>query len=328
MDNFTHALSGLVLNGLIPRSTDQGDGDTSPETSKARLLTIFVASQLPDVDIVTRLWGELEYLAYHRGPTHSLIGAALLTLLLAGGMKIFFPQVKTLSLFLWGMLAALLHLALDLLTAYGTQVFYPWDLTRYAWDSLMIIDPILLLLLGLGLAGGRWLRSRMSPSRTLVVFAVLAIAYVGGRVGVHSYLTCQAAGYIGHERLTTDYKVSVLPPLVGLREWDLVIETPQEFLLGSAALGEKPSIEKRLRKPVLNPNLEAALESSPAMVFLDFARYPYVVGSVFEGGYRVYIIDLRYYYGGRIPFSMQIDLDRDLNLKAFAMGKRAPTFMI
>jgi inner membrane protein len=64
VDNLAHSLTGVVLaragfNRVAPRAT----------------LTLLLAVNAPDIDIVTWAWGSLGYLRHHRGFTHSLAGA-------------------------------------------------------------------------------------------------------------------------------------------------------------------------------------------------------------------------------------------------------------
>lgn len=330
MDSLTHALSGLLLNRLLPTETTgvPENSEYLPVVQKAKIITILAASELPDLDVIAGLPGKLNYLLYHRGPSHSIIGLLLISILLAGIMKLFYPQVKTSRLIGWAMLAGILHIALDLLTAYGTQVLYPWDQTRYAYDILMIVDPFLLVLLIAGLAGARWLKPWIGTSRIARVTALLAVVYIGGRMGIHSSLMDQVDRYIAGEIKPVSYRASVLPPLIGLREWDIVIDTPDEYLLGSAALGKEPQIKKRVKKPEQRPEIKAALATQPAGVFLKFARYPHVIESFNEDGYRVQIVDLRYYNNGRIPFSIRLDLSRDLRLVDYALGDQTESFML
>jgi inner membrane protein len=72
MDNLTHTLTGVLLaraglNRVAPRAT----------------LTLVLAVNAPDIDVVARWRGSLAYLHYHRGPTHSLAALPVLAALVA-----------------------------------------------------------------------------------------------------------------------------------------------------------------------------------------------------------------------------------------------------
>ena len=63
MDNLTHSLFGLTL-------ARAGVGRGVPYATA----TLVLASNAPDGDIVTALFGGIDYLAAHRGPTHGPLG--------------------------------------------------------------------------------------------------------------------------------------------------------------------------------------------------------------------------------------------------------------
>src|SRR2546425_11547494 len=75
MDNLTHTLTGVALSQAgLNRKT------------RFATLALVIGSNLPDVDIVTRLAGSATYLKYHRGITHSVLGVIVLSALLAGAI--------------------------------------------------------------------------------------------------------------------------------------------------------------------------------------------------------------------------------------------------
>ena len=149
MDNLTHTLTGVAIShaGLSRRT-------------RFATVTLIVAANAPDIDVLTGFKGGLAYLEHHRGITHSLVGIAGLVALIWSlvywaGRKArpkrgipFEPR--------WLMLAALLgtgsHLLLDFTNGYGVRPFLPFSGRWYAWDIMPIIDPLLLVFLLLGLA--------------------------------------------------------------------------------------------------------------------------------------------------------------------------------
>ncbi|MBM3367391.1 MAG: metal-dependent hydrolase [Betaproteobacteria bacterium] len=70
MDTLTHALSGALLaRATAPAGT--------PRATPRRVAAGFFAYAAPDLDFVIGFIGPVEYLLYHRGPTHSLLLAPL-----------------------------------------------------------------------------------------------------------------------------------------------------------------------------------------------------------------------------------------------------------
>src|ERR1035437_2293587 len=62
MDNLTHTAIGLFLSRI-------GLGRWSPGATPI----VLIAANIPDIDVVSSAGGPLNYLAYHRHLTHSLL---------------------------------------------------------------------------------------------------------------------------------------------------------------------------------------------------------------------------------------------------------------
>jgi len=73
MDNITHTLTGLALSQAgLNRKT------------RFATLALVVGANLPDLDLLWSNGGGANYLKYHRGITHSVLGVAVLGAALAG----------------------------------------------------------------------------------------------------------------------------------------------------------------------------------------------------------------------------------------------------
>jgi membrane-bound metal-dependent hydrolase YbcI (DUF457 family) len=156
LDNLTHSLFGLTLARTSLGRAGRG-------TTAALLL----ASNAPDVDIVTVAGGARGYLEWHRGPTHGPIGVAALALATAGIVTGWlrwsaarrgesnaddapFGMLVVVSL-----VGIACHVLMDLPTSYGTRLLAPFDWHWYAVDWMPIVDVYLLVILGAGLLFGR-----------------------------------------------------------------------------------------------------------------------------------------------------------------------------
>ena len=63
MDNLTHTLTAIAISQTgLNRKT------------RFATLTLILAANAPDLDILAGLKGGIAYLKYHRGITHSLVG--------------------------------------------------------------------------------------------------------------------------------------------------------------------------------------------------------------------------------------------------------------
>jgi membrane-bound metal-dependent hydrolase YbcI (DUF457 family) len=194
LDNLTHSLFGATLaRTALSRA---GRGTT---------IALIVASNAPDIDIVTTAGGAVKYLEWHRGMTHGpigIVGLGAITAALvwigrrlydqrsppaktAGGAGSGSPAEPNASL---GMLLAvsivgvLLHVLMDLPTSYGTRLLSPFDWHWFAVDWMPIVDIYLLMALVIGLLG----RSTAAQRRAKATFVLLLMATnYGVRAAAH-----------------------------------------------------------------------------------------------------------------------------------------------
>lgn len=133
MDPVTHLAAG-ALGGQALRKPLRQD--------KHLLVFCLLAAWLPDIDNFIGVLGSEFYLIHHRGLTHSFFGAVLLAAIFAWGFRWFVPSFSLKRGFVLAYLFIALHIFLDLITSYGTQIFFPFTNTRHAITSVFILDPI------------------------------------------------------------------------------------------------------------------------------------------------------------------------------------------
>jgi inner membrane protein len=118
------------------------------------LLTVAViGSNAPDLDLLVSYGGSgpgnLDYLLWHRGYTHTLIGCVLLALCLYGAVEVWMrlrhlePSASE-RLLLAGtaLVTTGLHLGMDYLNSYGVHPFWPADNRWLYGDSVFIVEPL------------------------------------------------------------------------------------------------------------------------------------------------------------------------------------------
>jgi len=140
MDTLTHLAAGALTPMMFK---------SAPKT---RMMILFgiIAGEFPDIDVIAGKSPEA-ILAFHRGPTHALLAQPLFALVLAllfhrlirkGDGSGTWSFGKT-----WGvaLLALLIHLFLDCMTTFGTQIFLPFSDFRVALPAMYIIDLTLTL---------------------------------------------------------------------------------------------------------------------------------------------------------------------------------------
>lgn len=192
MDNVTHSLFALTV-ARTPLSR-AGRGTTA---------ALLVASNAPDIDIVTLAGGSANYLHWHRGPSHGPIGVVVLGVvvaaLVAAGRRAYdrwqAPDASVRStssdgdasfamLVAVSMLGGLLHVAMDLPTSYGTRLLSPFNWQWFAVDLMPIVDIYLLAILVAGLAFGR--QSAAARQRNAAIVLTFMAANYAVRAVEHS----------------------------------------------------------------------------------------------------------------------------------------------
>lgn len=140
MDTLTHALSGA----LLARATMPDAAHPNGLSLKARTITGAAAAAFPDIDVLLRALDTLVYLDLHQGYTHSLVLLPLWAL----GLAVLFSRL-TRQRYGWrafygvAALGLAIHIAGDMITAYGTQLFSPLSDRRFTLPIAFVIDPYL-----------------------------------------------------------------------------------------------------------------------------------------------------------------------------------------
>lgn len=331
MDNLTHTLTAVALSQAgLNRKT------------RFATLTLIAAANLPDLDIISGFWGTAAYLKYHRGFTHSILGASLLAFLLAWTVYVSGRRMKPKSgpplslrwLCVSAWIGTASHLLMDFTNAYGVRPFIPFSYRWYAWDIVPIIDPLLLLLLCLGLSLPLILRlvseevgaHRYSPAWG-AVFSLCAMVFLWG---LRDVAHRRALEFIASHTYSQEnpLRIGAFPSPANPFEWLGVVETDSAFhVFPESALEDKmdPRTLRQFYKPDASPALNAALKTQTGRIFMDFARFPWNSAQETPDGYDVTLSDLRFdtdYSGRRLV--AQIEMDKNLQARSESIQINAP----
>lgn len=143
MDNITHSLIGYTLAKC--------SSEKDPAFRNAAIATAIIGNNIPDLDSLFPFfmgYGNLGYLLYHRGFSHSVLFSIPLGLL-AGflGIRLFHVKLsQTRKLYLLGIFSVLLHIASDFTNNYGIHPFSPFLNTWLYGDSIFIVEPLIWLI--------------------------------------------------------------------------------------------------------------------------------------------------------------------------------------
>lgn len=148
MDSLTQITLGAAV----------GESVAGREAKKHAPLWGAVLGTLPDLDVLANPFlTEAQALAFHRGPSHSLLFAVVAAPLIGWALAQLYSSGP--SWRRWAVLAGgvlLTHIGLDCLTSYGTQVFWPFSRTPVVLGTIFIIDPLYTVPLAAGLLTALW----------------------------------------------------------------------------------------------------------------------------------------------------------------------------
>jgi inner membrane protein len=129
------------------------------------------------------------------------------------------------------------HILLDILTAYGTEIFYPLSDMSVSLATTFIIDPYFTLIIVLALFISFQLRTR------LPAFIGLALLLVYITVQWQLKLSAiQIAQDFGAGLITIDSKITALPQPFSPLNWRVIVQRDQEYstaLLDISGFSEK-----------------------------------------------------------------------------------------
>jgi inner membrane protein len=283
-------------------------------------LTLTLAAEAPDLDVLAGLRGRAFAFAHHRGFTHSFLGVLLVALMVVGCVYLFWRlrgrktndphlPVRWGWLYFFACLAGLSHILLDFTNNYGVRPFWPFSEKWYSWDIVYIVEPVMLGLLLLGLIAPPifalidreiGVRRRGPRGRMAASLALMGVVLMWG---VRDFEHRRAINALA-ARTYNDVdpiRVSAYPRPIDPFHWSGVVETPAFFALTSVnSLDPEVDPDGRMEfryKPDETPVTLAAKKSFIGRVYLDWAQYPITETEVLEGspgGYIVYFQDLRF----------------------------------
>jgi inner membrane protein len=251
-----------------------------------------VLGTVPDLDVFIPLGGPVNDFVYHRGFSHSLALLAFLSPMIAWLISKIHPDTKRYYL-RWVLLSFLVleaSVLLDLLTIYGTQIFWPFDTTPMALPVLFIIDPLFTLPILSGVVAALVLkRNRPLGHRLNAVGLFLSLAYLGWAFGAAEFVERRVIGKLARQEVSYSQLISSPAPFTTLL-WRVVGIDEDRYFETYFSLfdrGTPLSVNVYPR----NLALMAGIEKHPPVVKLKwFTRGYYAFSTV---GQSVVMTDLR-----------------------------------
>jgi inner membrane protein len=308
LDTFSHIIIGVGIGALAqidPTVTE------SNALSQAVILSAVIGSNAPDFDFIYLLKGKGSYFRNHRSWSHSLPALPLLGIAVSCLIYPLFPGSSFLHLFLWTLLAVILHVVFDLFNVHGTQILLPFSRKWIAFDSIPLLDPYILTLHFLGFG----LLPFFKAGETFLIIYTFIFLYVAIRtlsaIATKRHLQ-------NHFRNATRIK---LIPRMAIFNWDVIIETQEDFLFGVYSENTL-SIEHTLPKKIDFPVLVSDSRNDPSVSdFLSCTAYAYPFVRVRKSGYFVYWMDLRFRTNKFFPYLAIMFISSDFKSKQSYVGK-------
>lgn len=309
MDPVTHTLSGVLLSrtGFYQK------------WGRPATIALVAGAVMPDIDHITlRLLGPVAYLKYHRGFTHSLIGIIPLAALIAFLIPIFFKQIKRIIDYLnlagLGILGIIAHIFLDLITSYGTQIFFPFDNYRYSLDLVFIIDPYFSLIFILPPILWTFKKERartIAGTAVIMVFAYLAFAYTTKNIATKSAKEERQRINVNASR------IEAIPIPLSPFRWSVFIEDEKRFYQMDVDI-----IRNKINTLTFDkiPSDDVIIKKADSLeivkVYKWFARFPVVTIKMSEDEHIIEYYDIRFNsMPPRKPFLLKVILDKDGSFK-------------
>ena len=289
MEPVTHFLFGAAM----------GRSGFNRKTALATA-TMTLAAEAPDIDVFSRFGGSAFGFNHHRGFTHSFLGVPLVAAAVVGliylfwrlrGRKVRNPNIPPRwgLLFCFACLAGFSHILLDFTNNYGVRAFWPFSEHWSSADLVFIVDPIILIVLALGLMlpalfslineeiGARRGPHAMPAGRLAAVLTLLAVVtYWGVREYEHgrAVAALQSRTYHGVDAI----RASAYPYWSNPFRWYGVVETPNFFAtmdVNSLTPEVDPTGGMQIRyKPEETAITLAAKKTYLGRVYLSWAQYP------------------------------------------------------
>jgi inner membrane protein len=294
MDNLCHSLVGAALaeSGLRTRS-------------RYATAALVIGANFPDIDVAS-VFTE-HGLGFRRGITHGIPALIVLPFVLTGLLLLWsriFPRpksdpvVRPRQLLLLSAIAILTHPTLDWMNVYGMRWLMPFDGTWYYGDSLFIVDPWLLAMLGAAWLGGRRAR-KVGLTHRGEPFARLMVAMSAGYIALMLVVT-QVGRTLAIRQLdltsTGPRQLMVAPPFLEFWRRSVTADAGPGYAFGRIDWWPRPRV---VLDPGTIPRQLELIDSVPRTVpledLLDWARFPYAR----REGNAILVDDARYARGGR-----------------------------
>ncbi|MEO1050812.1 MAG: metal-dependent hydrolase [Bacteroidota bacterium] len=231
MDSFTQIALGAAV----------GEAVAGRKLGNKALLFGAIAGTIPDLDVfIGKLMHTVDAIDFHRGISHSIVFALLISPLLALILQPIYKKTTATfkDWFLLFFLGFVTHALLDAFTTWGTQLFWPLDY-RAAFKSIFVIDPLYTLPLTICLVWLAFLSKSSKKRRRLnKVGLTISTVYLLSTVAIKLYVNTVFEETFAKQQLTIN-RYETRPAPLNTVLWAANAESEEGFYVGYYSLFDK-----------------------------------------------------------------------------------------
>ncbi|MES2996834.1 MAG: metal-dependent hydrolase [Verrucomicrobiota bacterium] len=239
MDLLTHAALGASLGELL----------LGKKIGNRALAWGAAVALVPDLDVLlSPFLSHSNNLWWHRGPSHSLIIAALVSWWISKPLAGLWKRDKiTRKLAGWFVFTVWLsHILLDCFTVYGTSLLWPFP-QRNAFNNFFIIDP---LFVGILLAGVLWMvflrgKKQLPKRRRINAWTLgLSAAYLALSFGMKTIASRGFEHDLARKGITPQRRIEAPTPF-NIFLWRSIAENDDGILVGHRSVFDRKDMPIR-----------------------------------------------------------------------------------
>lgn len=232
MDSITHIALGACIGELF----------VGNKVGRKAMLWGAVAQSFPDIDFIAGFWMDTtDELLAHRGFTHSLLFAALLTPVLAL-LAERWHRPHNISISKWALFFGteiLLHIFLDAFNAYGTAWFEPFSHIRFSFHTLFVAEPLFSIWIGIAFIALLLIKKNRIKRRAWSIFGLgMCFLYIVISVINKVIVERDVKKALSVQKIKYNRYFTTPTPLNNLL-WFAVAETDSGFNIGYRSVFDK-----------------------------------------------------------------------------------------
>jgi len=310
MDTSTHITMGFGLAGLALLDPSI---DSNPQLANAIMLCTVVGSNAPDFDYFIKLFkGNGMYVEHHRGASHSIPALFIWSLLISGMTFSFFNDASFFQLFVWTLIAVVVHVVFDIFNAYGTQAGRPFTKKWLSINIIPLFDPFIMFIHFIGFTF--WIIG-FHPGFVFIYAYFIIIGYIILRFLIAN----RKKQLIGTKESLPPNRITLIPS-IWLNKWDIVIEKEKSYDVGRIE-GKAIIWYHHFDKYNNDSNIiNKSLMDKNVNHFLANSKHTHVLTHPISSGIEVRWIDLRFRNKNHYPYMAVVKFDKESNIQASFTG--------